>query len=219
MADFRGYKAATIYELLDNKKCEILYIESNHSTHTEYAIKGIDRVLKIYVEKPISTSWDQFSQLLNKFKEKNAEIYARYNRPFSKAFNIINPHIEDVKKPISSSCFISAHQLGDEHWYRTLEEGTRIAGNVGHWIDLRVYLMAKRGHIPETFNIGINYADKNHLDDNISITVSNKYSDIMQLMLSARNETFESIIESVDFQCGDLIAKIDDYRHMKLLKN
>lgn len=99
-----------------------------------------------------------------------------------------------------------------DHWYRLPEEGTRVCGNIGHWIDLAVHLMKTRGRIPEKFIISISYSDVKDFDDNISITITTNLRDLINIILTARSEPLEGVNETINFQCGNLIAKIDDFR-------
>jgi predicted dehydrogenase len=117
---------------------------------------------------------------------------------------------------MSINYFISGHKIDDDHWYRKPQEGTRICGNVGHWLDLTIHLFAKRGFIPKIIDINITYSNPTEPDDNISITLTTDFRDIVTIMLTSRSEPFEGINETINVQCGNVIAKIDDFRHMTI---
>lgn len=198
-------------------KGDIVYVASNHSTHTEYALQMMSLgVSKIYVEKPISTTKEQLRRLLDSSRSNNVELFAGYNRPYSQAIQTLKKKCENIKTGgISLNCFVSGHLIPDDHWYRNEEEGTRICGNMGHWIDLMVHVLAWRS-LPTVYNINITYSDQNNADDNIAIGISTDKGDLVSLILTARSEPFEGINESINLQYGDLIAKIDDFRSMKV---
>ncbi len=195
-----------------NKKPQYLYIASNHYTHSDYAIEALKRNINVYVEKPISVDWNQFVNLLNAIKSSEGRIYAGYNRPFSKAIIDLSKYIKDKKRPMSVNYFISGHKIEEDHWYRKPEEGTRICGNVGHWLDLTIHLFNLRGKVPKLINITINYSNENEPDDNIAITLTTEFHDIVTIMLTSRSEPFEGINESINLQCDNVISKIDDFR-------
>jgi len=44
-------------DVFNNDKIETIYIASNHYTHTEYAIKAIEKNKTVYIEKPISVNY------------------------------------------------------------------------------------------------------------------------------------------------------------------
>lgn len=214
-ANFWGYEKSSLIEILNLKNTEILYIASNHSTHSDYAIKAINLGIDVYIEKPISVNRIDFQSLIDSINTSKSNIYVGYNRPFSQAISDLKPYIA-LDEPITLSCFISGHKLNRDHWYRNQEEGTRVCGNLGHWIDLMIHLMSVRGEIPENFKISISSADKSEPDDNMVVTYTTSSSDIATICLTARTEPFEGINETINLQSGDLIAKIDDFRQLKI---
>ena len=200
--------------IITDEEINYVYIASNHFSHTEYALSAIQNNKIVYVEKPISVNYQQFKSLVNSIKKNNAEIYAGYNRPFSKAVLDLKSYINNFpNKPFSLSYFISGHLLESEHWYRDAKEGTRICGNIGHWLDLTIHILSWR-KLPNSLNISISYSNLKEIDDNISITITTEYNDIISIMLSSRSEPFEGINETVNIQYNNIIAKIDDFRKM-----
>lgn len=216
---FWGYKPSDVDSLIINPSCKLVYIASNHASHTDYAIKSLNSGKDVYVEKPISTDWNQFSSLLKEVTKSSNKLFVGYNRPFSKAISIVSKEIVNNQQPLSLSCFVSGHVIDKDHWYRNEEEGTRIAGNVGHWIDLMVKLLNTKGSVPDEFKICLNTANKEEPDDNITISITTNNHDIINIFITSRLEPFEGINESIDFQCGDIMVKIDDFRSMKLWKD
>ena len=119
---------------------------------------------------------------------------------------------------ISLNCFVSGHKIDSDHWYRDPKEGTRICGNAGHWIDLFIHMMGWRSE-PDLFHITLIAADPKEPDENFSVSISTNQGDIFSLMLSARSEPFEGINETINFQQGEVICKIDDFQKMSLWEN
>jgi predicted dehydrogenase len=197
----------------------LLYIVSNNASHTPYALQALEKGIDVYIEKPISISWEQFASLKKAMRSSKARIFAGYNRPYSQAIKHVATYISDSKKPISLSCFISGHFLDEDHWYRNKDEGTRICGNLGHWLDLMIHLMNKRGVVPKQYKVQVAYADLNEPDDNITVSITTEFKDLVNITITSRTEPFEGINETINLQCGDVIAKIDDFRKLAIWKN
>lgn len=198
-------------KLLNDNFTKIVYIASNHYTHTDYAIKCMERGLDVYVEKPISVNYNQFERLKESFKSSNVKMYVGYNRPFSKAVTRLKQHIGVT--PFTLSCTVIGHKIEADHWYRKPEEGTRICGNLGHWIDLAIHLFAARNSpLPESYKISISHAKVNEIDDNICVCISTEIGDLVVLTMTSREEPYEGINETIVFQQNKLFAKIDDFR-------
>ena len=216
-ANFYNCKSVkNVAEILNDKDVGYVYIASDHFSHTDYAIKCLNAQKKVHLEKPISVSEDQFLRLLKTLKETNGRLVAGYNRPFSQAIEIVDDHIRETKLPLTTTMTIFGHKIPEDHWYRQQHQGTRICGNVGHWLDLSMHLMAIRGNIPNKVDVAILWANVDESpDDDISISISTDFNDIINITLTSRSEPFEGINEEILIQSGDLIAKIDDFRNIQ----
>ena len=203
-------------DLKNNKLPDIVYIVSNHSTHTEYAIEFINKGCDVFIEKPISIDKNQFKLLSNAISSSNSNIYVGYNRPFSKAIRLLKRQIIDFDKPFTLNCFVIGHTLPKDHWYRDPKEGSRIVSNLGHWIDLFVHIYYWSGRFPDYLDINICFSDKNEVSENISINIVSPNKDLISLVFSVRNEPFEGVNETINFQSGGVIAKINDFRKIEI---
>lgn len=193
-----------------------VYIASNHATHAAYAELALGMGLDVYVEKPVAVDLTQLARLERARRASKCRLFAGYNRPFSAALRDMRRHIcIDPEAGMSLQCFVAGHVLAQDHWYRRPEEGTRICGNVGHWLDLFVHLMSWRG-MPDRLEISLTWACADERDDNLSISMASDRADLFSIMLTARTEPFEGINESIQFQHADTTCKIDDFRHMTL---
>lgn len=208
---------ATIDDLCESD-VDVVYVASNHATHTPYALKAMRHGLKkVYIEKPIAVSRQQLSQLEQCRRETGATLFAGYNRPFSPAIvEIVQQIRQQPASPLTINCFVSGHQLGPDHWYRNPKEGTRICGNLGHWIDLTIHLLAAVRRVPDEFSITVAYSNEDEPDDNLTVCMSTKENDHIVLTLTSRSEPFEGINESLNIHYGELIAKIDDFRSLHI---
>ena len=194
-----------------------VYIASNHASHTPYAIKALHAGKTVYVEKPIAVTSKQLVELSEAVRVTRTPIYAGYNRPHSKAIRYLRRWCDELETPLTMSCFISGHQLGLDHWYRRPEEGTRICGNVGHWLDLMVHLL-HWGKLPDRWRIILTWSNDEARDDDLAISLCSSRGDLVNIVLTARSEPFEGINETINIQWGETIAKIDDFRRMTVWK-
>jgi predicted dehydrogenase len=204
---------------INDNKLKVVYIASNHSSHTDYSIFFLNKNINVYCEKPISVSFSQFDSLLYAINKSKAKFYAGYNRPYAPAITYLKNIIKKrkiVNGKFTLNCFVSAHFISKDHWYRNPEEGTRICGNLGHWIDLMIHIYNWRGFIPESYRIQIAYSDEKELDDNIAISITTQEGDITSIIITSRSEPFEGINETINLQFDSVIAKIDDFRNMTI---
>jgi predicted dehydrogenase len=200
-------------EVLLGAGLSVVYIASNHSTHAPYAVQALRCGSTVYCEKPVATSVDQARALFLAARENPGRIYAGYNRPFSSAIRELRPLTAGAEGPLTLNCFIAGHVIGADHWYRAPAEGTRVCGNVGHWLDLAVHAL-RWSSTPDRFRIRMLAANPAARDDDVSIAISTPRGDLISIVLTARGEPFEGINETINFQQGSVTAKIDDFRSM-----
>ncbi|MGZ8261063.1 MAG: Gfo/Idh/MocA family protein [Caldimonas sp.] len=202
--------------LLATPGLRTVYIASNHASHTPYAELALERGLDVYIEKPVAVSEAQLADLERARRAARGRAFAGYNRPFSAAIGVLREHMPiDPGAGLTMQCFVAGHRLGADHWYRRPEEGTRICGNVGHWLDLFVHVVSWRS-LPDRLEIVVACADPAEPDDNLAIAISSDRGDLFSVTLSARSEPFEGINESIAIQHGETLCKIDDFRSMAL---
>ncbi|MFC4313374.1 Gfo/Idh/MocA family protein [Steroidobacter flavus] len=207
--------SATAEAAIHADAVRIVYIASNHASHTPYAVEALAAGKTVYVEKPVAVSLEQMCRLAAAARSTTGKLYAGYNRPFSGAIGQLRPHCQGQQGPLTLSCFISGHVLGPDHWYRRAEEGTRICGNVGHWLDLAVHMLSWNT-LPDRWTVMLAWSNENARDDDVSISLTSERGDLVNIVLTARNEPFEGINETINVQWGETIAKIDDFRRMEV---
>lgn len=201
--------------VLANSKTEVIYIASNHASHAEYAVEALRLGKIVFVEKPLATDIAQLSELHNAVTSYKGEIYAGYNRPFSSALVTLRNVVRTPNMPISLGCFVIGHKLEKDHWYRDDKEGTRICGNLSHWLDLAVHILSW-GDIPDNWTVTVAYSNNDSPDDDLAISLVSKRGDLVNVVMTSREEPFEGINETINFQQGKVIAKIDDFRAMQI---
>jgi len=214
------YKVASpvsLVEDFDYSDLDVVYIASNHASHSEYALRALRHGVAAYVEKPLSVNWDQFSALGAAISEHKAEIYVGYNRPFSKAIDTLKRFNAGMDSPFTLSCFVVGHFIESDHWYREPSEGTRVCGNLGHWLDLSMHLLFTKA-LPEFLDVRLSVADQEAPDDNLSVSITSSNGDLINLILTSRAEPFEGINETVSFNQDDLIVTITDFREARFWK-
>jgi|GEM_PF-455737 len=213
---FQGV-APTIDDLLANPLLKRVYIASNHSSHAPYAVAALERSIDVYVEKPIAVTRQQLVELLTAHRQSAGRLFAGYNRPYAAAIRLLKPYIAEQPKTGSFSInfVINGHQIPPDHWYRRPDEGSRICGNLGHWIDLMIHMLAWRG-LPDWIDVCAVSASPAETDDNLMITFTTDRHDLISLMLTARTEPFEGVSEQINLQYSNVIAHIDDFRRMTI---
>ena len=203
-----------IKQILGDESIKLLYIVSNHATHTPYAIQALNHHKDVFIEKPIAINMNQYIDLVKTVRSSDNNVYTGYNRPFSPAIESIKSYISN--ESITLNCFIMGHKLASDHWYRKPSEGSRVVGNLGHWIDLSIHLVMARETLPTEFSLTLISANKKHKDDDFVLTIKTNLDDLIVLTFSTRSDPFEGVMENISFQNENIIANIEDFRKMTI---
>lgn len=203
--------------VINDKDLSLVYIASNHSTHADYFLTLAARKIDIFIEKPLCTRRCELEEMDRVVKTFGTKVYAGFNRPFSRAVQSIVRNFTD-HEPFSLSCTVFGHKLDDSHWYRNPGEGSRVIGNLAHWIDLSVYLLFLRAEGNYELKISLSFADVNSVSDNMSVTISTSFGDLVCLFFSTRGEPFEGVNEYIAFQQGDFTAKVNNFREIEMTR-
>jgi predicted dehydrogenase len=208
--------APTAAAVFRNPRLKAVWITSNHASHSAYAVEALQHNHIVFCEKPLATTFDQLVALDSAINGKAQLFHAGFNRPFAPATQVIADAIRNTRQPISLHCVVHGHFLPEDHWYRQPGEGTRICGNMGHWIDLAVYLMAVRGSVPETVALTLRSSETTlPKDDNVVLVMTTDTGDLISISLNARHEPFGGVDEIISFQSGTFKAHIDDFRSIR----
>jgi predicted dehydrogenase len=207
----------TAADLIADPLVQTVYVASTHSTHAEYAIAALRAGKSVYVEKPVAVSRQQLCALLEAEQSSRRRLFAGYNRPFSAAIQELKTYCTGVEGPLTLCCVIVGHMIPTGHWYRDPGEGTRICGNVGHWLDLMVHIMSWRW-LPCDWRIVCEWSDPSVRDDNLAITLSSNEGDLVNIVITSRSDPYEGVTEMIVLQWGAVLATIDDFRRMTLRK-
>ena len=213
--EYKAYHSTTdVNEILDDENIKLVYIVSNHATHTPYAVDALNKNKDVFIEKPISINMEQYVDLVKTVRGSSNNVYTGYNRPFSPAIESIKTYI--TESSITLNCFIMGHKLASDHWYRKPSEGSRVVGNLGHWIDLSTHLLMSRETVPTHFELTLISANEKHKDDDFVLTIKTDLDDLIVLTFSTRSDPFEGVMENISFQNEKIIAQIEDFRKITI---
>lgn len=74
---------STIHELLSDEKIELIVINTPNNTHYDYALQALKALKHILIEKPATTTPEQFNELLELAKKVNRKVFVYQNRRWS----------------------------------------------------------------------------------------------------------------------------------------
>ncbi len=211
-ATFCTTDAEAVFEDPDT---DLVLIASDHASHTDYAIRAIEAGKMIHIEKPPSVSWEQFQRLLEAIREHDPPMLnVGYNRPFAPAFRALDQELQSLEGPTFVSFIIKGHFLSRAHWYNWPNQGTRIAGNFVHWIDLGYRLTGCR--LPEWVQVTAPSTSESEGWDATVMNIGFDDGSLCTLAFSAAGDETFGIQEYTDVKRQGLSATIENFTEMEI---
>lgn len=207
-----GYYTDKSEEVISDKNIDLLFIASNHASHTEYAIAGLQQGKAVHIEKPHAVNRNQLVRLCRAIKECNGKVTLGFNRPSSRLNRIIAEQLQKETGPAMLNWFVAGHEIPRDHWYFNQGEGGRVLGNMCHWIDFVYHLVP-----PETrYPITIYPAPSHKSADDIAVTYVFGDGTMAAITFSAKSYMFEGVRERFAAHKGNTLIAMEDFQKLTI---
>jgi len=194
------------YNAIKNVKYPYAIIATYHSDHAVIAadIYKANPNSVIFIEKPPVVTLDDLKILLTLYK-KGANIDIGFNRRHIK----FNKYVEKIvkNKILIITCSVKEVVINDNHWYLWKNQGTRITGNLVHWIDLANFWIKSK-----PLEINLLYSKKNPGTQSLAVIYEN--GSILNITASDKGSELRGVQEKIEIRFDNETIFIDDYLKM-----
>ncbi len=186
-----------------------IIVAGYHSQHTETAIAFLEANPKacLMIEKPPVVGYRQLARLLPYFKDESVFVEAGFNRRYTAMVSRAAKELSGRSQPIIMNCVIREDDMEPSHWYFWKSEGTRVYGNLCHWIDLGVHLI---GSSPVEI-VGLSGED---FQAAASVSIRFEDDSLLNLVSGTMGSGLRGVQEFVDVRSGTTTIQIHDFRRM-----
>jgi len=199
--------------ILNDSAIDIVFIASNHSTHSIYAEKCIYAGKSVHIEKPHVVDSLQLVRLVDAMRSQaSAKVFLGFNRPRSTLFKLLQANLAKEVGPLMINWFIAGHEIPDDHWYFDANEGGRVLGNLCHWTDLTLHLVGLSNAFPCTVHSSSPMGSKS--DFVFSVVFAD--GSCATISFSAKGHTFEGVREVLNIHKGNLLGNLTDFQSLTL---
>ncbi len=194
-----------------NSGTNTIFITTRHNTHADYVLKGLNKGMNVFVEKPICLTLEELNLIKETQNESpSAQIMVGFNRRFS-------PLTQALKKKIKEGAMsmiyrINAGAIPKNSWIQDPEiGGGRIIGEVVHFID---YLSYINGSLPISV-AAQSLSDADGLNDTVNILIKfkNGSTGVVAYYANGAKDLPKEYIEV--FSAGTT-AIISDFKSLKI---
>ncbi len=202
-----AYYTTEADRILADPDIRLVYIASNHASHAEYAIAGLERGKHVYIEKPHAVSLDQLERLAAAMRRSSGKVFLGFNRPVSPLGTLVRAYLDAETGPGMYGWFVAGHTIDAGHWYFKPEEGGRVLGNLCHWTDFTLGLVPRGTH-----PIEVNPTRATEADNDISVTLRFADGTIGVITFSSKEYAFEGVRETFIGQRGGCLLELRDFQ-------
>jgi predicted dehydrogenase len=137
--------AQDIMERIARATLPLVIVATYHSDHPSTVLQVLDSnpSARVFVEKPAGANFDSVLPLIRS-REQGAWIDVGFNRRYARLIPKLKQRLDEMPRPLVITARVKELKIPDTHWYFWPNQGTRITGNLCHWIDLVWSLVEKR---------------------------------------------------------------------------
>ncbi|MBC9717415.1 bi-domain-containing oxidoreductase [Streptomyces sp. TRM66268-LWL] len=140
-----GFDRATtdLDAALGDKAIDAVFVVTRHSSHAALTRQALQAGKSVFVEKPLALTEDELASVLATVEESgNDRLQVGFNRRFAPLLQEARKQFGTRTGPASLRYLVNAGRLDHGSWYlRQGTEGTRFAGEGGHFIDTASWLL------------------------------------------------------------------------------
>ncbi|MFI1366417.1 bi-domain-containing oxidoreductase [Streptomyces griseochromogenes] len=141
-----GFAEATtdLDAVLGDKSVDAVFVVTRHSSHAELTRKALLAGKTVFVEKPLALTEDELAGVLAAVEESgNDRLQVGFNRRFAPLLREARKRFGARTGPAHLRYLVNAGRLQHGSWYlQQGTEGSRFAGEGGHFIDTASWLLA-----------------------------------------------------------------------------
>lgn len=202
------FAAADPDELIYDSAVRLVFIASNHASHAEFAIRALNAGKSVHIEKPHVVTPSQLDRLVAAMTRPGAgKVFLGFNRPRSPHFRMVQQWIDAERGPLMINWFVAGHEIPEGHWYFSEEEGGRILGNLCHWTDLTLRMVAGNSDTPIRVIPGTYHTSKS----DFVLTFDFPDGSVAAITFSAKGHTFEGVREYLNVHRGNALISMRDF--------
>lgn len=207
---YSGIVPQESYKTIEKVEKPLAIIATYHSDHTIIAKEIFHKNPNtlIFIEKPPCVTLEDISTLLELYLN-NAKIEIGYNRRHIP----INKKIKERLKGQTAIINISVKEIliKENHWYFWENQGTRITGNLTHWIDICNFWLE------EEIPIELNMLKSSTKDETFTASILYSKGSLVNLTVSDKGNPLRGVQEKIEIRTKDETYFIDDYQRYYII--
>lgn len=211
-------KCTTDYkEVLKNDEINTVVILTPHGLHARMVIEALKVGKHVYVEKPLCINKEELKEIMDLYSSLVNHhtslpfLMVGYNRRFSPHAVKTADYLKQRRDPMVINYRVNAGFIPSDHWVHSEEEGgSRIIGEVCHFVDMMQYLT--KCNPVKLYAERVSGNNRTVLNsDNIAVTIKFADGSLGNIIYSASGDKAYSR-EQIEIFCEGKTIVIKDYK-------
>ena len=188
----------------------LVVVATAHDSHATLASQAAEAGHHVFVEKPPTVTDGDVARLHKAMSEHPGMVEIGYNRRYHPLVRRAQALLAaSGQGPTSVTCIIKELAFHADHWYFWSNQGTRVAGNLCHWVDLGVAFIGD-GALPISVSLSPRVRQQLHADEERVLTVTFDDGSRLTLVATTRGDDIRGVQEQIDIRRGHTTITIDD---------
>ena len=194
----------------------LVVVATAHDSHTRLTRAALEMGHRVFVEKPPTVTPDDVQQLASAMRENPGAVEIGFNRRYHPLIRKARARLQRESGPTTISCVVKELSFERDHWYFWPNQGTRITGNLCHWIDMAVYLI-DGSPMPVTVTMSPRVPGSElGSDEERVLTVTFADGSLLTVLGTTRGDDIRGVQEHMDVRRGHLSILIDDLWKLRM---
>ena len=187
----------------------LVVVATAHDSHAHLACTALKAGHRVFVEKPPAVTAQDVHPLAAGCAPPGA-VEIGFNRRYHPLVRRARARLRQESGPTSISCTVKELAFEPDHWYFWPNQGTRITGNLCHWIDLAVFLI-DGSPMPVSLTLSPRLpGTEPGSDEERVLTVTFEDGSLLTVLATIRGDDIRGVQEQMEIRRGHATITIDD---------
>lgn len=194
----------------------LVVVATAHDSHARLASMAVNAGHRVFLEKPPAVTSDDVTLLAEAMTARPGAVEIGFNRRYHPLILRARTRLAREQGPTSIACTIKEIALESDHWYFWPNQGTRITGNLCHWIDLAIFLF-DQSPMPVSLSLSPRVPGSAQASDEervLSVTFDD--GSLLTILATSRGDDIRGVQEQIEIRRGRTTVMIDDLWKMRV---
>jgi predicted dehydrogenase len=194
----------------------LVVVATAHDSHTQLACAALEAGHRVFVEKPPVVTEEDVHRLVAAMEANPGAVEIGFNRRYHPLVRRARARLRQESGPVSISCVVKELSFEPDHWYFWPNQGTRITGNLCHWIDLAVFFIEDQP-LPVSITLSPRMPGTElGSDEERVLTVTFEDGSLLTVLGTTRGDDIRGVQEQIEIRRGKTTITIDDLWKMRV---